>query len=115
MNLATKALSLAILVAGPVLVCTPALAQDTAAACPAVSNVERRIVVRAEGEVESLRSFVGLMAVVYGVNMIDVRDNLDRWRAAVECRKVAAAAAASDKLAQDEAADASAPVHVSQR
>jgi hypothetical protein len=80
-----------------------------------VSPVERRIVERANGEVDSLRSFVGLTAIVYGVNMVDVRENLDKWRAAVECRaQVAAADEAAGVAADARVADA-ASVHVAAR
>jgi hypothetical protein len=114
MNVVKSTLSSSIVLAGALLACVSAQA---APACGAVSSVERRIVDRANGEVESLRSFVGLTAIVYGINMIDVRDNLDKWRAAVECRAQVAAAERAARLAEaaDAPAAAEATVVVSQR
>ena len=118
MNLFKQSLPVVLVFGGSVLACVSAQAapQD----CASVSPVERRIVERASGDdVASLRSFVGLTAIVYGINMIDVRENLDKWRAAVECRKQVAAAEQAAHAAvarQDEpAGDVAAPVVVSQR
>jgi len=107
MNVVKSLLSSSFVLAGTVLACAPAWA---APACGGVSPVERRIVERANGDVESLRSFVGLTAIVYGVNMIDVRDHLDEWRNAVECRAQVAAAQQAARVAADaRAADAAGP------
>ena len=107
MNVVKSTLSSSIVLAGALLACVSAQAGP---ACGTVTPVERRIVDRANGEVESLRSFVGLTAIVYGINMIDVRENLDKWRAAVDCHNQVAAAeraaqvaAAAEARAADEA------------
>jgi len=112
MNVAKTSLSSFIVLAAGLLACASATA---APACGAVSPVERRIVERANGEVESLRSFVGLTAIVYGVNMVDVRENLDKWRAAVECRAQVAAAEQAARVAADQRAADAAAVHVAAR
>lgn len=114
MNVVKSTLSSSIVLAGALLACVSAQA---APVCGAVSPVERRIVDRANGEVESLRSFVGLTAIVYGINMIDVRDNLDKWRAAVDCRAQVAAAERAARVAEtaDAPAATEATVAVSQR
>ena len=76
--------------AGATLACVSAQA---APACGSVSPIERRIVDRADnGEVDALRVFVQRTSIIYGVDMIDVRDHLDQWRASVECQKQVAAA-----------------------
>ena len=112
MNVVKNPVSSCLLVAGTLLACVSAQA---APACGAVSPVERRIVERANGEVESLRSFANLTNIVYGVNMIDVRENLDKWRAAVECRAKVAAAEEAARVAADEHAADAAGAHVSAR
>jgi demethoxyubiquinone hydroxylase (CLK1/Coq7/Cat5 family) len=66
---------------------------QAAPGCDSVSQVERRIVEHADGDVDVLRAFVWRTAIVYGVNMIDVQRKLDKWRAAVECHRQVAAAA----------------------
>lgn len=78
----------------PVALCValPIFAQAAPSSCASVSPVAQRIVQRAEGDVDSLRTFVRTTAIVHGVNMVDVRENLDNWRAAVECRRQMAAA-----------------------
>ncbi len=78
----------------PVALCValPVFAQAAPTSCASVSPVAQRIVQRAEGDVDSLRTFVRTTAIVHGVNMVDVRENLDSWRAAVECRRQMAAA-----------------------
>jgi hypothetical protein len=102
MNVVKSPLSSFLVVAGALLAGASAQA---APACGTVTPVERRIVDRANGEVESLRSFVGLTAWAYGINMIDVRDNLDKWRAAVECHAQVAAAERARQQAGAAAAD----------
>ena len=81
----------------PVALCValPMFVQAAPTSCASVSPVAQRIVQRAEGDVDSLRTFVRTTAIVHGVNMVDVRENLDAWRAAVECRRQMAAAASS--------------------
>ena len=113
-----RTLPVALCIAAPALLCLSGLAHAAPATCAAVSPVAQRIVQRAEGDVESLRTFVRTMAIVHGVNMVDVRENLDAWRAAVECRKQMAAAeqAARPLAAQDDkAGGVEAPVAVAQR
>jgi len=77
------------------------LPAQAAPECGHVTLAERRIVERAVGDVAALRSFVGMTAIVYGINMVDVRENLDKWRAAVDCR---AQVAATEQAARTAAA-----------
>ncbi len=96
-------LPIALVLAGSVLACVSAQA---APSCGAVTPLERRIVDRANGDVGALRTFSRLTGIVHGVNMVDVRDNIEQWRAAVECQKVAAAKQ-SDEAVVAAAGDAS--------
>ncbi|HEY9029227.1 MAG TPA: hypothetical protein VIP05_33385 [Burkholderiaceae bacterium] len=113
MNVVKSPLSSFLVVAGALLACVSAQAAPT---CASVTPVERRIVERANGEIESLRSFVNLTNIAYGINMIDVRDHLDQWRTAVECHnQVAAAERAAALAAAGERAAPEAAVHVAAR
>jgi hypothetical protein len=113
MNVTKSSLSFSLIAAGALLASLPVQAAPD---CAFVSSVERRIVERANGDVASLRTFVGLTAFVYGVNMIDVRDNLDNWRKAVACHEQVAAAERAAKLAAAQpAAKADEQIVVSQR
>ena len=116
MNLITKSLPVALLAAVPAFVCTSGWAQDASPACASVSNIERRIVAHAEGDVASLRSFVNMTAIVHGINMVDVKENLDTWRAAIECRRQVGAVSAADvKVAKTTADDINVLIQASQR
>ena len=90
MNFFKPSLPVTLVLSGAALACVSAQA---APSCGSVTPLERRIVERANDDVGALRTFVRLTAIVHGVNMVDVRDNIDQWRAAVDCSKVAAAAA----------------------
>ena len=93
MNVLKLTVSSVLALAGSVLACVPAQA---APACGSVSPIERRIVERADGDADALRAFVWRTSRVYGVDMVDVREKLEQWRAAVECRKQMATAGAAD-------------------
>lgn len=101
MNVLKLTVSSVLALSGSVLVCASAQA---APACASVSPIERRIVERADGDTDALRAFVWRTSRVYGVDMVDVREKLDQWRAAVECRKQVASA---DEHDQHDANDAS--------
>jgi len=105
MNVLKTAISSVLVLAGALL--AGGSAQAAPAGCDSVSPIARRIVEHAEGDVDVLRAFVGRTSWVYGVNMIDVQDNLDKWRAAIECHRQLAAVA--------KAAGAQAPNAVAQR
>ena len=81
------------------LACTASWAQDAAPTCKSVTQLQRRIVERADQGIDSLRSFVHMTEFVHGVGMEDVRQSLDGWRAAVECQQQAARAAATVEVA----------------
>ena len=107
MNILKSTLSSVLVLAGAVLVCESAQA---APACASVSQIERRIVERADAagdDVAPLRDFVWRTSVTTHVNMVDVRQHLDKWRAAVECQRQVAEA--------ERARDTDAPVAVAQR
>ncbi len=112
MNVVKTTLSSSLVLAGVLLACVSAQAAPT---CASVTPVERRIVERANGEVDSLRSFVNLTNITYGVNMNDVRDHLDQWRAAVDCHNQVAAAERAERMAAEERAARETAVHVSAR
>jgi len=82
MNVVRKSLSATLVLAGALLACMSAQATP---ACGSVKFVERRIVEHANGDIESLRAYVHMTSFVYHVGMAEVRDNLDKWRAAVDC------------------------------
>ena len=90
MNVLKTAISSVLVLAGALLAGGSAQA---APGCDSVSQIERRIVEHADGEVDVLRAFVWRTSRVHGVNMIDVEDKLDKWRAAIECRRQVASAA----------------------
>ena len=96
MNILKSSLSSVFVLAGAVLVFGSAQA---APACDSVSQIQRRIVEHADGggDVAVLRTFVWRTSIIYGTNMIDVQEKLDKWRAAVECRKQVAAAGEAGK------------------
>lgn len=71
-------------------------AQDAAPACQPITNVQKRIVEKANLDMESLRSFVWMTNFVYGIDMAEVRGSLDSWRAAVACHKQQVARAAEE-------------------
>ena len=90
MNILKTAISSAFVLAGALLAGGSAQA---APGCDSVSQIERRIVEHADGEVDVLRAFVQRMSWVDGIDMIEVKDNLDKWRAAIECHRQVASAA----------------------
>ena len=95
MNVLKSILSSAAVLAGAVLACGSAQAAPD---CVSVSQIERRIVERADAsdDVDALRDFVWRTSITTRVNMVDVREKLDKWRAAVECHKQMAKAGGAD-------------------
>lgn len=66
----------------------PAMAQNAnvaATSCAPLTNVQRRIVDKADQGVPALRHFVGMTHFIYGIDMIDVAESLDQWRASAAC------------------------------
>lgn len=66
----------------------PVQAQETPAqtpTCAPLTSLERRIVAKADQGVPALRRFVWMTHYIYGVDMIDVAESLDKWRANVVC------------------------------
>jgi len=112
MNVVKSLLSSSIVLAGALLA---SMSAQAAPACGSVTPVERRIVEHANGDLESLRSYVWMTDIVHHVNMVDVRQHLDQWRATVDCRNQAAAAEQAARLAADERAAEAAGVRVAVR
>ena len=72
----------------------PASAEEAVvgtAACASPTKLERRIVEKAEQGMPALRRFVSMTRFIYGVDMIDVADSLDTWRANMSCATTVAA------------------------
>ena len=113
MNVVKHTVSASLILTGALLACVSAQA---APACASVSSVQRRIVQAANGDdMDALRSLVWKTAIVYRINMVDVRNNLDQWRNAVDCNTQAAAAQQAVPLAADAPAADAAGVHVAAR
>jgi len=74
----------------------PAKADETLAAatsCGSLTKLERRIVDKANRGMPELRRFVSMTHFIYGVDMIDVTESLDKWRANATCATNVAEAA----------------------
>jgi len=112
MNVIKSILSSSFVAAGAVLASMPAQAAPD---CGSVSPAERRIVEHANGDVGVLRAFVDRTAIIYGLNMVDVRDNMDKWRATLVCREQVAAAERAAQTAAAQPAGKADAVVVSQR
>ncbi|MEP6504429.1 MAG: hypothetical protein ABJD97_13920 [Betaproteobacteria bacterium] len=90
-------LPFAAFIAGTLLACGASQAQQAPQAqraCGSVGPIERRIVERADQDVESLRGFVWSRRGVSGIDMSIVADSLEAWRASLDCQKQVVAAAA---------------------
>jgi hypothetical protein len=92
MSIIDRRVGIAICMAVTALSCTASWAQDAAAPCRSVSNVQKQIVERAAEGMDSLRSYVWTTNFVYGIRMVEVRDSLDQWRAAIDCQQKVARA-----------------------
>jgi len=98
MNVFKSSLSSSLIAAGTVLASLPAQA---ASDCGSISPAAIRVVEHATGDVGVLRAYIDRTAIIHGLNMIDVRDNLDAWRKTLVCR---AEVAAAERAAQTAAA-----------
>ena len=105
MNNVQKTFSVALCAAAAALGCDAAFARDDATSCPSVTHVQRKIVERADQGMDSLRSYVWRTNVVYGIEMNDVKESIDDWRAAIACQEQVARTAAKVEVA-GKAADA---------
>ena len=94
-----KTLSVALGLAAATLASSAAFARDDTTSCPSVTHVQRRFVERADESMESLRSYVWRTNIVQRVNMNDVKESIDGWRAAIVCQEQVARAAAKVELA----------------
>jgi hypothetical protein len=84
--------------------CSAAWADPSAATCGGVTSLQRRVVEHADEGMSSLHGFVQTMNIVHGLDMTEVKESLDTWRAAVTCQKEAAAAKAAIEMAKSEPA-----------
>jgi hypothetical protein len=82
------------------LVCaTPANAEESQvgmSSCTPATNLQRRIVDKAEQGMPALRRFVSMTRLIYGVDMIDIGNSLDKWRASTACTSIVAEAQPQD-------------------
>jgi hypothetical protein len=68
-----------------------AVAADTGAAastCVPLSQVQRRIVQKAEVSVDALRDFVFVTRRVYALNMMEIAGSLDGWLERAQCTRM---------------------------
>jgi hypothetical protein len=56
--------------------------QAAASPCPGLSSIQQRIVAKSDEGIGALRQFVWRTKFIYGIDMFDVRERLDGWRAA---------------------------------
>jgi hypothetical protein len=99
MSIVNRNVYVAICTVAATLPCMAGEVQDTAASCKSVTNLQKRIVERADQGMDSLRSFVRMTNIIHGVGMVDVKESLDDWRSAVECQQRVARAAAKVEVA----------------
>jgi hypothetical protein len=57
------------------------------ASCQPLATLQQRIVDNADQGMDALRRFVWRTKFIYGVDMIDVRESLDAWRARKACAR----------------------------
>ena len=93
-----KTLSIALCLA-TTLIYSEAFARDDQNSCPSVTHVQRTIVERADQSMESLRSYVSRTNSVYRLDMNDVKQSLDGWRAAIACEEQVAQSPAKIEVA----------------
>ncbi len=87
------------LVAISVLCAASATAAPSGTACGSVNPVQRRIVEHANLGMSELRSYVRMTGMIHGISMVEVRESLDTWRAALNCQNEAAVAKAAEERA----------------
>lgn len=64
-----------------------------ATSCKALSSLQQRIVDKADQGIDALRRFVWRTRPIYDIDMLDIAESLDGWRAAASCAKQVADAA----------------------
>lgn len=70
----------------------PSLAAD--APCKSLDRVQVRVVEKADQGVDALREYVFITRGIYQLDMAEVAESLDGWRASARCAKLAAEQAA---------------------
>jgi hypothetical protein len=56
-----------------------------ATSCRALSSVHQRIVDKAAEGIDPLRRFAHMTRFIYGIDMFDIAQSLDDWRATAAC------------------------------
>ncbi len=69
-------------------VVTPSAAAD--ARCKSLGYVQARVVEKADQGVDALRDYIFIRRGIHQLDMAEVADSLDDWRASARCAKVAA-------------------------
>ncbi len=83
--------------------CGTAWADPAATGCGSINGVQRRIVEHADQGMASLRGYVHTTTLIHSVDMAQVVESLDTWRAVAKCQEeVAAKASAQAPLAAAE-------------
>ncbi len=105
MNHLKAIIPFAVCIAGSALACTACQAQEAQRSCGFVTGVQKRVVEHADRSVESLRGYVTMEHNISGIDMDDVKESLDTWRATVRCQREVAAAAAAATVAKQQAGE----------
>jgi hypothetical protein len=66
-----------------------AFAADANSACAPLSQVQKRVVVKAEQGVDALRDFVYITRGIYRLDMVEIAGSLDGWLANAHCAGIA--------------------------
>ena len=61
--------------------------QATTAHCQSLPALQQRIVEKADQGMDALRQFVWRTKIIYGIDIFDVRQSLDAWRAQALCAR----------------------------
>ena len=75
---------------------TPSAAAD--APCMSLSYVQARVVEKADQGMGALRDYVFITRGIHQIDMAEVAESLDAWRAGARCAKVAAEKAAAESV-----------------
>ena len=79
-------------VGAALLTCAALPAQAAKPECDGLSSIHRRIVAKADQGPDALRNFVSMTKFIYGIDMTDVSQSLEAWRAVARCSEPVATA-----------------------
>ncbi len=95
MNIARQCAAFAVSIGLCFGIAAPAGAADEATAmatsCKPLTGLQRRILDRSNQGTDGLRHFVWRTRAIYDIDMLDVAQSLDTWRATAVCAKQVAA------------------------